>query len=189
MTFIYILDNAIKRFKLLEIDNINPIKDFFSNEKIQKQVHSFFRKYNYKIINKKEYLDRSYEFAVTQGESLPQVKNVGFLGVMNIKELKSIQEKRTFKKLKKQINRILDQTCAPLTVDRNGYIINGHHRYDALKILKKKKITVRVLNLNASDMLHLEYTSTELNKMLRHHQFNSLNLLTFKPENLLKKIS
>tara|TARA_B100001758_G_scaffold241477_1_gene248380 strand:- start:689 stop:1258 length:570 start_codon:yes stop_codon:yes gene_type:complete len=189
LTFIYILDNAIKRFKLLEIDNINPIKDFFAHEKIQKQVYSFFRKYNYQIINKKEYLDRSYEFAVTQGESLPQVKNVGFLGVMNIKELKSIQEKRTFKKLKKQINRILDKTCAPLTVDRNGYIINGHHRYDALKILKKKKITVRVLNLNASDMLHLEYTGTELNKMLKHHQFNSLNLLTFKPESLLKKIS
>ena len=88
MTFIYILDNAIKRFKLLEIDNINPIKDFFAHGKIQKQVYSFFRKYNYQIINKKEYLDRSYEFAVTQGESLPQVKNVGFLGVMNIKELK-----------------------------------------------------------------------------------------------------
>ena len=81
---------------MLEIDNINPIKDFFAHEKIQKQVYSFFRKYNYQIINKKEYLDRSYEFAVTQGESLPQVKNVGFLGVMNIKELKSIQEKRTF---------------------------------------------------------------------------------------------
>ena len=91
---------------MLEIDNINPIKDFFAHEKIQKQVYSFFRKYNYQIINKKEYLDRSYEFAVTKGESLPQVKNVGFLGVMNIKELKSIQEKRTFKKLKKQINRI-----------------------------------------------------------------------------------
>jgi len=58
-----------------------------------------------------------------------------------------------------------------------------------LKILKKKKITVRVLNLNASDMLYLKYTGTELNRMLKYHQFNSLNLLTFKPENLLKRIS
>jgi len=157
---------------LLEIDNINPIKDFFAHEKIQKQVYSFFRKYNYQIINKKEYLDRSYEFAVTKGESLPQVKNVGFLGVMNIKELKSIQEKRTFKKLKKQINRILDQTCAPLTVDRNGYIINGHHRYDAMKIFKFKTVLVRLLNLKATQIL----TSGEQYKdLLENMKFDSID--------------
>ncbi len=178
---------------MIEIDNIAPIKKFFLNKKIQRSVFCFLKKNNYKIINKNEYLDRNFNFSITQGRALPQIKNVGFLGFMNITEIHSIQKKRTFKKLQKQINRILENKCAPLTLDRNGFIINGHHRYDALKILKKKKITVRVLNLNASDMVNLKLTATELNKMLKNHLFNSLNILSFKPDknpkNLLKKTS
>ena len=43
---------------MLNIDNIDPIKNFFSNEKIQEKVFSFLKKNNYQIINEEEYLDR-----------------------------------------------------------------------------------------------------------------------------------
>ena len=122
---------------MAQIDNIDPIKSFFSSEKLQLKIFNFLKKNNYKIINKKEYLDKSFDINITKGKPLPQIKHVGFLGKVDIKEIKSIQEKRTFKKLHKQINRVIDNKVAPITIDRKGYIINGHHRYDALRILGK----------------------------------------------------
>ena len=169
---------------------MKKLKSYSYNDAVvQKKVLNFLSKKKYTVTNQEEYMDNSFNKEVTNGEPLPQIKNIGILGTIFLRDIKSIQRKRSFKKLYKQVSRILELKYAPITIDVDGYIINGHHRYDALKILKKKKITVRVLNLNASDMLHLDYTGTELNKMLKHHQFNSLNLLTFKPESLLKKIS
>ena len=179
---------------MTRIDNIDPIKSFFSSEKLQVKIFNFLKKNNYKIINKKEYLDKSFDINITKGKPLPQIKNVGFLGKVDIKEIKSIQEKRTFKKLHKQINRVIDNKVAPITIDRKGYIINGHHRCDALRILGKKKVIVRLLNLNAKDMINLDLSAKELQKLLKHHKFNNLNILSFKqiPEldqEILKKIS
>ena len=165
---------------MAQIDNIDPIKSFFSSEKLQLKIFNFLKKNNYKIINKKEYLDKSFDIKITKGKPLPQIKNVGFLGKVDIKEIKSIQEKRTFKKLHKQINRVIDNKVAPITIDRKGYIINGHHRYDALRILGKKKVIVRLLNLNAKDMINLDLSAKELQKLLKHHKFNTLNILSFK---------
>ena len=109
---------------MAQIDNIDPIKSFFSSEKLQLKIFNFLKKNNYKIINKKEYLDKSFDINITKGKPLPQIKNVGFLGKVDIKEIKSIQEKRTFKKLHKQINRVIDNKVAPIIIDRKGYIRN-----------------------------------------------------------------
>ena len=179
---------------MASIDNIDPIKSFFSSEKLQLKIFNFLKKNNYKIINKKEYLDKSFDINITDGKPLPQIKNVGFLGKVDIREIKSIQEKRSFKKLQKQINRVIDNKVAPITIDRKGYIINGHHRYDALRILNKKKVIVRLLNLNAKDMINLDLSAKDLQKLLKHHKFNSTKILSFIPigekiEDVLQKIS
>ena len=86
------------------------------------------------------------------------------------------------------------ERIAPITIDRKGYIINGHHRYDALRILGKKKVIVRLLNLNAKDMINLDLSAKELQKLLKHHKFNSTNVLSFIPldeklDSFFKKIS
>ena len=96
--------------------------------------------------------------------------------------------------LHKQIYRVIDNKVAPITIDRKGYIINGHHRYDALRILGKKKVIVRLLNLNAKDMINLDLSAKELQKLLKHHKFNSTNILSFIPldeklDSFFKKIS
>ena len=46
---------------MAQIDNIDPIKSFFSSEKLQIKIFNFLKKNNYKIINKKEYLDKSFD--------------------------------------------------------------------------------------------------------------------------------
>ena len=140
---------------MAQIDNIDPIKSFFSSEKLQIKIFNFLKKNNYKIINKKEYLDKSFDINVTKGKPLPQIKNVGFLGKVDIKEIKSIQEKRTFKKLHKQINRVIDNKVAPITIDRKGYIINGHHRYDVLKMMGETQVKVRLMKGTLKEILKL----------------------------------
>ena len=177
-----------------KIDNIDPIQSFFSDKELQSKVYSFLKKNNYKIINENTYLDKSFDINITNGTPLPQIKNVGVLGTIKIKDVKSIQENRSFKKLQKQIKRVLKKKHAPLTIDKEGYIINGHHRYDALRILKKKKTIVRMLNILAKDLSKLEISAEEFNKLLKFHNFNSYKILSFKlleanEEELLKKIS
>ena len=81
-------------------------------------------------------MDTSFNKEVTNGEPLPQIKNIGILGTIFLRDIKSIQRKRSFKKLYKQVSRILELKYAPITIDVDGYIINGHHRYDAMKIFK-----------------------------------------------------
>ena len=177
-----------------KIDNIDPIQSFFSDKELQSKVYSFLKKNNYKIINENTYLDKSFDINITNGTPLPQIKNVGVLGTIKIKDVKSIQENRSFKKLQKQIKRVINKKVAPLTVDREGYIINGHHRYDALKIFKKKKVIVRMLNINASDLSKLDISVEDFKKLLKFHTFNTCKMLSFKPlinaeEKLFKTIS
>ena len=175
------------------IDNIDPLKSFFSDEKTQHKVFNFLKKNNYKIIDNKEYIDLTFDHSVTKGKALPQIKNVGVLGKIDIKDIKSIQTKRKFKKLQKQIDRILEKNYAPITIDRKGYIINGHHRFDALRILRYKKVKVRMLNLNAKDIAKLNLNTNELYQLLKHHNFNTFKIISFIPlkkkNMLLKKIS
>ena len=68
---------------MAQIDNIDPIKSFFSSEKLQLKIFNFLKKNNYKIINKKEYLDKSFDINITKGKPLPQIKNVGFYYMAN----------------------------------------------------------------------------------------------------------
>ena len=171
------------------IDNIDPLCLYFDDEKLKAKIYNFFIKKNFRIINSKEYLDKDFDFSITKGKPLPQIKNVGMFGTILLKDIKSIQENRTFKKLRKQINRIQEGKYAPITIDRVGYIINGHHRYDAVRIFKFKKIAVRVLNINAKDLINLELSSKELSKLFQYNDFNSLRISSFKPsyENFNKK--
>ena len=162
------------------IDNIDPIKSFFPEQKIQEKIYNFFKKKNYIIINSSAYLDKTFDLSITGGQPSPQIKNVGVLGTVNIKDIKSIQENRTFKKLQKQIKRIVNKNYAPITIDSSGYIINGHHRYDALRILKHKKILVRVLNLNAKDLLKIKLSAKAFSKLLKYHEFSTCNIKSFK---------
>ena len=85
---------------MASIDNIDPIKSFFSSEKLQLKIFNFLKKNNYKIINKKEYLDKSFDINITKGKPLPQIKNVGFLGRILHSEYRCLEVKARFSSLK-----------------------------------------------------------------------------------------
>ncbi len=178
---------------MISIDNIDPIKKFFSDKKTQDKIFNFLKRNNYRIIDNREYVDLTFDKSITNGKALPQVKNVGVLGKIDIKDIKSIQTKRKFKKLQKQINRILEKNYAPITIDSNGHIVNGHHRYDALRILKYKRVKVMMLNLNAKDIAKLNLGADELNELLKDHSFKNSKITSFIPikitNSLLRKIS
>ena len=59
---------------MAQIDNIDPIKSFFSSEKLQLKIFNFLKKNNYKIINKKEYLDKSFDINITKGNHYLRLK-------------------------------------------------------------------------------------------------------------------
>jgi len=58
------------------------------------------------------------------------------------------QRVRAFKLRNKQKDQLLSGSYNPLIIDKDNYLIDGHHRLDGIKELKIKK--VKVLQVNAS---------------------------------------
>ena len=46
-----------------------------------------------------------------------------------------------------------EDTMAPITVDKHGHIVNGHHRYDALRLMGEEYATVRMIDVHVSETL------------------------------------
>ena len=72
--------------------------------------------------------------------------------VMSIIQLRSVQRERSVEKLLRKINKIEAGILKPITVDKDGYIINGHHRYDAYRILDYFHVNVRIMPYSIYDL-------------------------------------
>ena len=81
-------------------------------------------------------------------EELPQIKNTHLENIeheivfLNIDEVKPVQKERTVENFKRQVDRLLEGVYSPVVVDCDNRIINGHHRYDAVKLLGETSIPV-----------------------------------------------
>ena len=91
------------------------------------------------------YQDAHYDESITGGEAPPQIKNEGRLGRLKISKMRPVQKKRKYHKLFNQLKRIDSFNLSPITVDKHGHIVNGHHRYDALRLVGEEYATVRML--------------------------------------------
>ena len=65
---------------------------------------------------------------------------------VSIDKLKPVQNERVPGLVKKTIKMLKDGKEKPIVVDKFGYIVNGHHRYDAYKKLNIKKVPVIKVN-------------------------------------------
>ena len=93
-------------------------------------------------------------------DNLPQLniddlKDVDFEEMhISIDKLKPVQTERVKGLTNKTIKMLKKGKHKPLVIDKMGYIVNGHHRYDAYKELKKKKFfktdAVPVLKVNTT---------------------------------------
>ena len=65
---------------------------------------------------------------------------------VSIDKLKPVQNERVRGLVKKTIKMLKNGEEKPIVVDKFGYIVNGHHRYDAYKKLNIKKVPVIKVN-------------------------------------------
>src|SRR6056300_203795 len=81
-------------------------------------------------------------------EELPQIKNKHLENIeheivfLNIDEVKPVQKERVMENFRQQVDRLLEGEYAPIVVDCDNRSVNGHHRYDAVRLLGETTIPV-----------------------------------------------
>jgi len=81
---------------------------------------------------------RAVDFEPTGGREPPQIQPgdlPGELTKLPVRELVPVQTVRHTHKMIKANKRVRQGDYTPIVIDRNNRIVNGHHRYDALKQL------------------------------------------------------
>ena len=76
-------------------------------------------------------------------------------GKTPLDKLKPVQRDRSWAKLGKALQRTGDKKYSPILVDRDGYIINGHHRYDSLRLRGQKEARVHMINGSLKEIMQL----------------------------------
>ena len=125
----------------------------YAGRKEMKYLQKELRRLGYKTQDADGYQDAHYDDKPTGGKAPPQIKNEGRLGKLKLSKLRPVQKKRKFSKLFNQLKRIGEDTMSPITVDKHGHIVNGHHRYDALRLMGEEYATVRMLDVHVSETL------------------------------------
>ena len=100
------------------------------------------------------YIDARYDPAPTGGLPPPAVDDSDIpTTVLSIMQIRSVQRGRSVEKLLRKINKIEAGILKPITVDKDGYIINGHHRYDAYRILDYFHVNVRIMPYSVYELV------------------------------------
>ena len=72
-----------------------------------------------------------------------------------LKKIIPVQKERLKENFHKQLKRIHKGIYNPIVVDSNYKIVNGHHRYDIMKLIEMKKITVAKLPFTLERLLEV----------------------------------
>ena len=118
----------------------------YAGAKEMKYLMKQLNRIGYKTQDAQGYQDAHYDEKPTGGESPPQMKAQGPLGKIKISKLRGVQKERTYNKLAKQLERVLEGDYAPLQIDRRGRVINGHHRLDALRLVGEEYARVHMID-------------------------------------------
>ena len=125
----------------------------YAGKKEMKYLQKELKRLGYDVQDADGYQDAHYDEKPTGGKEPPQVKNEGKLGKIKLSKLRPVHKKRKFKKLFNQLKRMGENTMSPITVDKHGHIVNGHHRYDALRLMGEEYATVRMIDVHVSETL------------------------------------
>ena len=74
---------------------------------------------------------------------------------LSLDRLKPVQRDRSWQKLGKALQRTGDKKYAPILCDMDGCIVNGHHRYDALRLRGQKEARVHMINGRLKEIMQL----------------------------------
>ena len=118
----------------------------YAGAKEMKYLMKQLNRIGYKTQDASGYQDAHYDEEPTGGEAPPQMKAQGPLGKIKLSKLRGVQKERTYEKLAKQLERVLEDDYAPLQIDRKGRVINGHHRLDALRLVGEEYARVHMID-------------------------------------------
>ena len=118
----------------------------YAGAKEMKYLMKQLNRIGYKTQDASGYQDAHYDETPTSGEAPPQMKAQGPLGKIKISKLRGVQKERTYEKLAKQLENVLEGDYAPLQIDRKGRVINGHHRLDALRLVGEEYARVYMID-------------------------------------------
>ena len=126
----------------------------YAGKKEMKYLQKELKRIGYDVQDNDGYQDAHYDESITGGEAPPQIKNEGRLGRLKLSKMRPVQKKRKYHKLFNQLKRIGEDNLSPITVDKHGHIVNGHHRYDALRLVGEEYATVRMLDVHVSETMN-----------------------------------
>ncbi len=72
---------------------------------------------------------------------------------MNLSDIIPVQSQRVKGLVQSSEKQIINKTNKPLIVDNEGYLVNGHHRYDAAHNLKMDKVDVIEINAGIEELV------------------------------------
>ena len=130
------------------------------------------------VIRLREVVEEDYNRSISDKhfdrDQLPQinrtdVENSDFNykeGKISLSNLKPVQSQRVHGYDKKAEQVFLQDIDKPFIIDKNGYIINGHHRYDAANILGIKRVKAIKIDADIEDVMnHFAHTSSDVEVM------------------------
>lgn len=134
------------------------------------------------VIRLREVVEEEYERKISDKHfdrnQLPQIRrpdvqNSPFKykeGSISLSKLKPVQSQRVKGLSKKAQDIYLNNEDRPFIVDKNGYIINGHHRYDAANMLSIKKVPAIMIDADIEDVMnHFAHTTSDREVMPEHY--------------------
>ena len=137
------------------------------------------------VIRLQEVVEENYKRKVSDKHfdrnQLPQIRRPDIQdspfkykeGKISIKLIKPVQTQRVAGLAKKSQNVFLQDIDRPFIVDKKGYLINGHHRYDAAHMLGMRTVPAIMIDANIEDVMkHFSHKTSDTKVMAENHWKN-----------------
>ena len=95
-------------------------------------------------------------------------------GKVSIDKIKPVQSQRVDGLSKKAEDVFLKNADRPFIIDRKGYLINGHHRYDAANVLGIKRVPAIIIDADIEDVMKTFAHTTSDSKTMAENYFENL---------------
>ena len=95
-------------------------------------------------------------------------------GTISIDKIKPVQTQRVDGLSKKAEDVFLKKADRPFILDRKGYLINGHHRYDAANILGIKRVPAIIVDADIEKVMDVFKDRTSDTAVMQENYFKDL---------------
>ena len=139
------------------------------------------------VIRLREVVEENYNRGVSDKHfdrnQLPQIRRNDIVndsefdhkeGMISLDKLKPVQSQRVKGLSKKAEDVFLKKADRPFIIDKKGYIINGHHRYDAANILGIKRVPAIMIDADIEDVMQHFAHTTSNKKVMAENYFKNL---------------